>query len=405
MKKLQKLMRMSLLVVLAVSARTAYSQTGTEVIEMNATSYFSSNYKQARQKFLDAARIAKATIESLENPAMRPDAEPLFTDVALIGNKECGTVIVLISGTHGVEGFFGSAAQTGLLHEGIASNLPPDTSILMIHALNPFGFARVRRFNEDNIDVNRNFLDHSKPHLKNHEYEKMSKFFAPKSMNILSRIFFWPRLLWYKATGQTEAIQQAFSGGQYSYPKGLFYGGTFETWSNLTIRSIVDRYLSDARRVIIIDFHTGLGTYGDYEMIMQHPEESITYRRAVAIWGSEKVITTHDAESDPGEQSDADDLFFAELSGPMKLIFPGLLPNAEVTAVTMEQGASTSTKVFLALREENWLHHYGDSTTNNGKRTKAKLLQTFYPDDDEWREMVWLGAKRVVYQAIESGSK
>lgn len=405
MKKMQVFMRILFTIFLAVSAWRAYSQTGDEVSEMNAIGYFSSDYGQARRKFLDAAEAAKAVIESLENPAMGPDGERLFTDVALIGKKECGTMIVLVSGTHGVEGFYGSAAQTGLLREGIGSVLPPDTSILMIHALNPFGFAHVRRFNEDNIDVNRNFLDHSKPHPKNPEYEKMSKFFAPTSMNFLSRAFLLPRLLWYKATGQTETIQQAFSSGQYSYPQGLFYGGTFETWSNLTIRSIVDRYLTDVHRVIVIDFHTGLGSYGDYELLLQHPEESPTYRRAAAIWGSEKVRTTHDTESDPGGQTDPDDFFFAELSGPMKFIFPGLLPNAEVTAITIEQGVSTSTKVFLALREENWLHHYGDSSTNNGERIKAKLLQTFYPDDDEWREMVWLAAKRVVFQALESGSK
>ena len=30
----------------------------------------------------------------------------------------------------------------------------------MIHALNPFGFAHLRRANEDNVDLNRNFVDH-----------------------------------------------------------------------------------------------------------------------------------------------------------------------------------------------------------------------------------------------------
>ena len=389
-------------VVLGVGVWTACGQPSSEMKNMNATDYFSSSYGEARKKFLEAAIAAGAGIESLENPTPGPEGEGLFTDLALIGPRNSKTVLMLISGTHGVEGFAGSAVQTGLMREGIASNLKNDSSILMIHAINPYGFAQLRRVNEDNIDLNRNFLDHSMPHPKNPGYDALADFIAPMSIQSPSRIAVWSRLLWYKATGRTEVLQQAISGGQYSYPEGLFYGGRFETWSNKIIRSIVHQYLSGAQRIIVIDIHTGLGPYGDYEIILQQQEESRTYRLAVAIWGPEKVRTTFNGDSDQGERRTDDDSFSAELSGPMKLAFPNLLPEAEVTAVTVDFGTSSAIKVFLAMRDENWLHHHGNPSTSRGKRIKAALRQAFYPEEEDWKEMVWSGAKQAIYQAIES---
>ena len=63
------------------------------------------------------------------------------------------------SGIHGVEGFFGSAVQLAFL-DSLPPNWqpPPGTKFILLHALNPFGFAWRRRFNEENVDLNRNFL-------------------------------------------------------------------------------------------------------------------------------------------------------------------------------------------------------------------------------------------------------
>ncbi len=360
----------------------------------NAADHFSSSYGEARQKFLAAGVAARADIVSLKDPAAGPEGEELFTDLALLGPRDSKTFLVLISGTHGVEGFAGSAVQTGLMREGIASNLKEGLSILLIHAINPFGFAHRRRVDENNVDLNRNFLDHSKPHPRNQAYDALADFIEPLSVLSLSRIAVWPRLLWYKATGRTKELQQAISGGQYSHPEGLFYGGRSETWSNRMLRSIVQKYLSGAQRVVVIDLHTGLGAYGDYEIILQQPEESPTHRRAIAMWGSEKVRTTFAGETDENS-------FSAELSGPIKLAFANLLPKAEVTAVTVDFGTSSAIKVFLAMRDENWLHYHGNPSTTRGKRIRNALRRIFCPEDYGWKQMVWSGAKQVVHQAIE----
>jgi hypothetical protein len=209
-----------------------------------------------------------------------------------------------------------------------------------------------------------------------------------------------PRLLWYKARGRAHELQQAISGGQYTHPDGLFYGGESESWSNRTLQSIVREHLAGAARVVVIDLHTGLGAYGDYQIILQQSEESAVYERAVAMWGPEKVRTTCAPRSASGADEES---FSAALSGPAKLVFSNLLPDAEVTAATVDFGTVSVIRVFLAMRDENWLHHYGDPSTRRGKRMKAALRRAFYPPDEGWRQMVWSAAKRLVRQAIESG--
>ena len=68
-------------------------------------------------------------------------------------------VMLHISGTHGPEGFAGSAIQAAILDQLAAKPLSKDDpTVVFVHALNPYGFANNRRVNEDNVDLNRNYL-------------------------------------------------------------------------------------------------------------------------------------------------------------------------------------------------------------------------------------------------------
>ena len=256
-----------------------------EQIGLGTSPYFSSDYQEARHKFLEASTAIGASIESFKNPNSGPGGEPLYTDVAVIGPKDAKAILVLGSGTHGVEGFAGSGIQIGLLRQDIASSLKPNMSIVMIHAINPYGFSHLRRFNEDNVDLNRNFVDHTKPYPPNQGYKELANAISPKSISFWSNIKTGFRLFWYRLKNGKNELKVAISGGQYTHPHGLFYGGQSETWSNKTIRTIASRYLSNAECLIIVDFHTGLGPYGNAEVLLNEPKESIAYKRAVEMWG------------------------------------------------------------------------------------------------------------------------
>ena len=92
--------------------------------------HFSPTYAVARAKFLDAARAEAGELVHLENPSKGADGERLFTDIALLGPRSATSVLVVCSGTHGIEGFCGSGIQTGLLREGVARRLPPDVRLV-----------------------------------------------------------------------------------------------------------------------------------------------------------------------------------------------------------------------------------------------------------------------------------
>ena len=350
--------------------------------------YYSENYHDARTKFLGAAVSRGGRIESLRNPLAGPNGEALYLDVAAFGAENPAVICVLSSGTHGVEGFAGSAIQTGLLHRGITADLAPDIGVLMIHAINPYGFAHLRRVNEDNVDINRNFVDHEHPPPDAPGYAALAGAIAPQSLswwsNSLSRVSF----LWYRMLHGSQALQKAITGGQYSHPQGLFYGGRIETWSNKTIRYIAQRYLPNAQRVVLIDIHTGLGAFADSEIILNVPKDSLEFQRAAAWWG-DAVKTTASGGS-----------VSAHLHGTLKLAIPRMLDDVEVTAVSLEFGTLPAKDVFWALRSENWLHHHADSTYPYSERIRKALLGAFFPEDTQWRIRVWQQGRDIVRQAL-----
>jgi hypothetical protein len=364
------------------------SLTLANTIPDKVLTYFSGEYHEARNTFLNAVRSNEGRINSYQNPRTGPIGKALFLDVASFGSENPQIILVLGSGTHGVEGFAGSALQTGLLLQGTVSRLPPNVGLVMIHAINPYGFAHLRRFNEDNVDVNRNFLDHSKPHPLNDGYTQLAHSIAPQSLSFWSNAESLTHLLWFLLKHGKLALQQAISSGQYSHSSGLFYGGVKAAWSNETIRMIASRHLSMAKKIIFIDFHTGLGDYGNAEVIMNVSKESPAYERAKVWWG-DIVKSTVSGEA-----------VSAHFHGSLKRAFPKMLPQSEVTAVSLEFGTVPNKNVLWALRSENCLYHWGDNPPDS-KQIKDNLLRAFYPDDKTWKLDVWQKGKKVVEQVLD----
>ena len=356
---------------------------------MLTAQHFSADYAEARQKFLHASCEAGARVESFQNPCSGQGGVELFTDLALLGPSDAENVLVLISGTHGVEGLGGAGIQAGLLREDIAGRLEANTRLVMIHALNPYGFAHLRRFNEDNVDLNRNFIDHSDPYPENSEYAQLAEVIAPRSISIPAKLFAMLRILCYRLRHGTPKLQQAVTHGQYAFPQGLFYGGNFAAWSNRILHEITERHLSQVSRAVIIDLHTGLGPYGQEEVIVNAAEDDPVYQRAVALWGGERVRSTVKGES-----------VSSHLSGTVLLAFTRMLPDAEVTAVGLEFGTLPAMDVFKAIRAENWLHHHGGTDNPAAARIKEQLLRAFYPDDELWKRKVYEQGKTLAEGAL-----
>src|SRR5690242_12435836 len=124
---------------------------------MPSDKFFSPDYFTAQDRFREAAVRAGARMESLPIAAKGPGEETLEIDIAWFGAAKPRRVLLHSSGLHGVEGFAGSAIQLQLLND--VPKLPDDMALIIVHILNPYGMSWLRRTNENNVDLNRNFLD------------------------------------------------------------------------------------------------------------------------------------------------------------------------------------------------------------------------------------------------------
>ncbi len=180
-------------------------------------SFFADSYQDARTKFLDAVTgSGAALLERHRNPTRGPDGSELFTDVAWIGPAEARKLLVLNSATHGIEGYCGSGCQAGWLGKGhFARDAAPDTAVLLIHAINPHGFAWGRRVTEENVDLNRNFLDHARPHPKNADYETLAHHINPREWTPDSLAQADAAIARHYGLAKADFLPAAVHGGQY----------------------------------------------------------------------------------------------------------------------------------------------------------------------------------------------
>lgn len=334
---------------------------------------FSSTYEEARARFLEAASAIRAGVSSHIHPLEGMNGEEIATDVALIGASDATRLFIVSSGTHGPEGFAGSACQLGLLGDELARRAADrGVALLLIHAVNPFGFSHLKRTNEDNIDLNRNFNDFSAPYPDNPVYEEVHPLLVPTE---------WP-----PSAGNEEKLAAAMvqlagrctpgvSSGQARHRDGLFYSGMAPAWSNRTVRSIVRNHGTGRRHIAWIDVHTGLGPYGHGEKIFgRHPEA--TLRRAVSWWGRDLIAST------------TADTISPRTVGHITGCAPEECPGATITPSTLEYGTLPSLQVRRALRGEAWLAGHPDASPQVAAAIRRAVRDAFYVDADDWKGMV-----------------
>jgi len=356
---------------------------------MDKTSrHFAPNYAEARAGFLAAAARRGLAVESAVNPLKGAHGEELATDAVLLGVPDAPSLLILTSGTHGVEGFCGSGCQRALLDDDdmIRRLEAGRVAVLLVHAVNPYGFSHLRRVNEDNVDMNRNFRDFSAAKELNPAYAQVHDLLLPQE---------WPPtdanradiLACMKKMG-AAAFQAAVSAGQQSFRDGLFYSGVEATWSNRTMRSLVHRHGAARKRIGWIDLHTGLGPYGHGEKIFAGANDAAELARARAWWGAD-IMSYYEGKSAS-----------IEVQGSMVMSVYQECPGAEATSMGLEYGTVSFEAVLQALRGDHWLANHPDAGAGKRAPIKRAILEAFYVDADDWKGMVVGQARTAVLQAV-----
>jgi hypothetical protein len=350
---------------------------------MDATRFFAQSYAEARGKFLAAAEAAGARTQSHVHPLLGREGEALAMDVARLGPADAPSLLLVTSGCHGVEGYCGSGVQGALLADAdfLAAARDARVALLFVHALNPYGFSWLRRTTQENVDLNRNWHDFGQPLPRNAAYDEIAHWLVPAT---------WPPppqaeagLAAFAQKHGPRALQAAISGGQYEHPQGLFYGGRNPTWSQVTLRHVLQDHGTRCARLGWIDLHTGLGPSGHGERIFACRDDDAALARARAWWGPE-VTSIYDGSSAS-----------ALLSGLMWLAAYEECAQAEYTGIAMEYGTLPLEQVIDALRADQWLENHPEAPAAQAAAIKRQLRDAFYTDTDLWKQ-------RVVEQGVQA---
>jgi hypothetical protein len=339
---------------------------------------FHISYHDARAAFRAQSTALGGTLHAWEVVAAEADEEEGLTiDAAVFGNG--AKALVLSSGLHGVEGFAGSAIQLALLHAG----LPDDLRVVLLHALNPFGMAHIRRVNESNVDLNRNFLGTDEHYSGSSEgYQRLNGLLNPErptggiDLMLLRTVFQIIRHGY-------GTLKTAVVGGQYDFPKGLFFGGDELERGPALLLSKLPTLLEGADRIVHIDFHTGLGESGTYALLVDTLAGSAEHLRLRAAYG------------DRIQPWDADHGVAYKIRGGLPEAMTHLFGD-RTEVITAEFGTIPALAVLRALRAENQSTHWGGDTEG----AKVNLLDAFRPKTAAWETAVIDGGLTIVNQAI-----
>ena len=352
-------------------------------------SYFSTTYAEARRRFTDAARTVGANVHSYKVDSAPPD--DLTIDVAVLGSDDAPALVVS-SGVHGVEGFFGSAVQLALLDRLNDANPRKNIRYVLIHGINPYGFAHLRRCNEDNVDLNRNFLiDTDSFAGAPDNYPRLDGFLNPRSRRwrfvpFKPKLLLKLRLLWYAKLIGPQELEEAIMAGQYEYPLGLSFGGKDPCKSTQIVQDNCDSWLPASQKIMHIDFHTGLGPFASYELLLTELSSSEHFDWYADTFGADCVERAAQFRR----------------SGLFDEWMQSHFCERDYRIVCAEFGTYNPVRILFAMRAENRVHHHYPESSWYYRRAKKELKKCFCPTSRYWRRRAVESGLRIIDQGIQA---
>jgi hypothetical protein len=351
---------------------------------VDAEGLFSHTVPEAHQRFVDATARAGAEARVVPHPLQGPDGEPLHSAVARIGDPDAHTLLLSISGTHGIEGYAGSGLQIGALREGLL--VPPSgVAVVFVHLVNPWGTAWSTRENEDNVELMRHhYYQHAEkpPNPIFAEFYDTMGYGTTKSLdefmanrrnvrNLLERVSF-------------EDLMQALVHGQDTHPDAITWTGDRPTWSKRLLDDVLDRHVLGARRVVVFDLHTAQGPWGETIIMHKRRTPDDPHRALARRWFEDDLWP------------DDDEISFYQW---IELTRPG----TEVMTLVLECGTETlgpNDQYIFPL--DVWLKQHGDRQSAEAGPHVERYRRFFYPETVEWCTSVWRSG-RTRWQQILQG--
>ena len=339
--------------------------------------FFSTTVTEADRQFADAARQAGARLETVPHPLSGPAGEPLQVSIARVGATPAAEVLLVLSGTHGIEGFAGAGIQTGILRNLTRFDLGDETALLLVHLINPWGMAWNRREDHENIDVFRNFLYCDDPVIPDPLYDAIDDLWdlahlADRSADENTAL----KAEALRRFGGEARMIAAVRRGQHHRPRGMTYHGRAPCWSRRLLEAQLRRHLAGCRRLAVLDIHTGFGAYGEGLVMSYDPVGDPRHERIRRWTGGSIYVPGDDADIPPHDKSPYG--FIADW-----------VAGVSVTAAILEFGTLDPDEHRDLFPANHHYHMYGNPMSEQGRRVGAQYRRYFYPEEPGWVESVW----------------
>lgn len=363
---------------------------------------FSDTYEQSSLKFQESVKMLQRSYPDTELhrlPVLSTKENIYSMDVAVIPGTAPGLVIHT-AGTHGVEGYAGAAIQLTWMQFLLESSILRPT-VVLVHAVNPYGMKHYRRANENNVDLNRNGIHESKQEdvwesLRDHHFNRDNyDRFAASLFHLrgppvpwYSLFVFFVKGIWAITQYGILHLKTAMVAAQYHAPHGIFYGGQQTEASLRLLREFLQhRFANTHQAVTWIDVHTGLGPMGVDTLLVKRADAAAQLDE----WfpGAQHPFASSGAEVARG---------YENVRGLLHDYFEPLFEHAWV--VTQEFGTLPTILVGMALVLENAaFQNLPETEALEWARRTTK--RAFYPQSMAWRQSVIRRGITVLEQAME----
>ena len=316
------------------------------------------------------------------------ESDGLYIDSFYLPSEAQQTnLIVLTTGVHGMEGFIGATMLDVFFREIYPTLDTADTGVLVVANVNPYGMKYYRRYNENNVDLNRNFiLDWENFDLSsNKEYPKVDTFLGPTGKignGLWHEVGFYMSLAKTAITDGADTISDALLTGQYEYPQGVYYGGTGDEASTVYLKDVFSRCLdSDYENIVHIDLHSGYGPR--YNMVIFNSVfETMNEAESREAFGYDNIIA-YDSESFYATTGDTTDFFYrlAEQKQSDATLFSTCFEFGTIGDAFFDTILSLKYTV-----DENRNHWYPTDNATSEQIVHENYMELFYPTETAWRE-------------------
>jgi predicted deacylase len=392
-----------LLILASLVACATPDEFRTTAIDTANLGFFRDTWEEARTQFLDLSARTKQLSPASESgtltiPSTLDGELPIdWLYVPAVGMQR--KLVIVSSGVHGAEGYAGSAVQALMLREYLPVARRDTTAFLFIHGINAYGFKHGRRFTENNVDLNRNApISPSIYTTPNPGYAGLDDFLnpiGPVNLSSLAYSTFDLRMAWQVASKGKSNFAQASLGGQYQFPKGIFYGGSAPEPQYVELEKLITRLQGPCSFVVGIDLHTGVGRRS-YMHLMTNPSSGDEYKETV-----ESLFVDH-----PLDWPDAPGGDFYQTSGDFATWIETMARPRQAVGMTVEFGTLDSQTTAGAIKSmrtmisENQGHWNGYERTEDERRVNEDVREMFFPASRVWRSEVIRQARETLFNTL-----